>query len=97
VSEPCRRGDGLILHGLTLYCAENLPNTAFPGATGDVAVYELSPDFSTATLVARLNSTSDPLVNPATMDAFGDHMWVVRRDAPAPAAASFHLTRLDLH
>ena len=95
-NEPCRRGDGLILHGLTLYCAENLPSTAFPGATGDVAVYELSPDFSTATAVAHLNSASDPLVNPATMDAFGNHMWVVRRNGLAPVVG-FHLTRLDLH
>jgi sugar lactone lactonase YvrE len=95
-SETARRPDGMILRGKTLYVCENLPNAAFPGAVADVAVYELSPDFTTATAVAHLNSASDPLLNAATADAFGDHLWVVRRDAPAPAPAAFHLTRLDL-
>ena len=49
-----------------------------------------------ATLVTRLNSAEDPLINPATIDRFGDWIYVVRRDQPAPAPAAYHLTRLTI-
>jgi hypothetical protein len=94
---PVLRGDGLILQGRTLYAAENLPSAAVPGVPGAVAEIELSPDFTTGHVVGRLNNADDPLVNPATMDRFGKLIYVVRRDAPAPAPAAFHLTRLDEH
>jgi hypothetical protein len=92
---PVLRGDGLILQGRTLYAAENLPSAAVPGVPGAVAEIELSPDFTTGHVVGRLNNADDPLVNPATMDRFGKLIYVVRRNAPAPAPAAFHLTRLD--
>jgi len=94
---PVLRGDGLILQGRTLYAAENLPSAAVPGVPGAVAEIELSPDFTTGHVVGRLNNPADPLVNPATIDRFGRFIYVVRRDAPAPAPAAFHLTRLDEH
>ena len=94
---PVLRGDGLILQGRTLYAAENLPSAAVPGVPGAVAEIKLSPDFANGHVVGRLNSAADPLVNPATMDRFGGRIYVVRRDAPAPAPAAFHLTRLGEH
>jgi hypothetical protein len=94
---PVLRGDGLILQGRTLYAAENLPSAAVPGVPGAVAEIELSPDLTTGHVVGRLNNADDPLVNPATMDRFGKLIYVVRRDAPAPAPAAYHLTRLDEH
>ena len=94
---PVLRGDGLILQGRTLYAAENLPSAAVPGVAGAVARIKLSPDFTTGHVAGRLNNADDPLVNPATIDRFGRLIYVVRRDAPAPAPAAFHLTRLDEH
>jgi hypothetical protein len=97
LDQPVLRGDGLILQGRTLYAAENLPSAAVPGVPGAVAEIELSPDLSTGHVVGRLNNADDPLVNPATIDRFGQLIYVVRRDAPAPAPPAFHLTRLDEH
>ncbi len=91
VDGTLQRGDGLILQGHTLYYVENL------AVGSDVAVVELSPDFGSGTVVARLNSTEDPLVNGATADRFGDLIYVVRRQAPAPATPILYLTRLDAH
>ncbi len=93
LDKPVLRGDGLILQGKTLYAAENLPSAAFPGLGGDVAVIELSPDLSSGTVVARLNSSDDPLVNPATADRFGQLIYVVRRNVPG--GTTFYLTRLE--
>ena len=84
-SEPVPRGDGLILHGNTLYVVQNMP-------AGDIAVVELSPDLSTGDVITRLNSADDPLVSPATADRFGHLIYVVRRDVPGGTV--FHLTRL---
>ncbi len=86
-SEPVPRGDGLILHGKTLYVVQNMP-------AGDVAVVELTPDLSFGEVVARLNSADDPLVSPATADRFGHLIYVVRRDVPG--GTMFHLTRLEV-
>jgi hypothetical protein len=59
-------------------------------------VYELTRGFLAGTLTARLNSATDPLVNPATIDRFGDWIYAVRRDSPAPAPAAYHLTRIAI-
>ena len=54
---PPRAGDGIILEDHTLFVAEKLPAAAFPGVTqGDVAVYQLSDDFSSGTFVTRLDA-----------------------------------------
>jgi hypothetical protein len=84
---PLQRGDGLIIEGHTLYYVENLP------VGSDVAVVHLAPDYSTGTVVGRLNSASDPLVSAATADRFGQLIYVVRRNVPG--GTTFYLTRLD--
>jgi len=89
LDHPLVRGDGLILQGHTLYYVENLP---VPGVA-DVAVVELAPDFSSGTVVARLNSADDPIVSPATADRFGQLIYVVRRNVPG--GTTFYLTRLE--
>jgi hypothetical protein len=94
LDELVPRGDGLVLVGKTLYVVQNLPSAAVPAAgPGVVAVVELAPDLSSGEVVARLNSTADPLVNPATADRFGRLLYVVRRDVPG--GTTFWLTRLD--
>jgi len=85
-SEPVPRGDGLILHGSTLYVVQNMP-------AGDIAVVELDPDLSFGEVIRRINSADDPLVSPATADRFGRLIYVVRRDVPGGTV--FHLTRLE--
>jgi sugar lactone lactonase YvrE len=97
LDELVPRGDGLVLSGKTLYVVQNLPSGAVPGVPGQVAVVELSNDLSSGDVVAHLNSADAPLVNPATADQFGDALYIVRRAAPAPAPASFYLTRIVTH
>jgi len=89
LDQPLKRGDGLILQGHTLYYVENLP----VAGVADVAVVELAPDFSSGTVVARLNSADDPIVSPATADRFGELIYVVRRNVPG--GSTFYLTRLE--
>jgi hypothetical protein len=98
------RGDGLVLRGNTLYIALNLPNAAFPGRCGDVAVVKLQHHMTTGEVVDHLNNPSDPLVNPATADLFGKYLYVIRRNAlpgtcTVPPAAQLTpvrwLTRVD--
>src|SRR5262249_4529900 len=95
--QPVLRGDGLRLQGDTLYVAENLPSAAVPGVPGDVAVVDLAPDLQSGKVVARLNNSADPLVNPSALGLYGQYIYVVRRDAPAPAPAAFHLTQVTIH
>ena len=89
LDHPLVRGDGLILQGHTLYYVENLPVRG----VADVAVVELAPDFSSGTVVARLNSADDPIVSPATADRFGQLIYVVRRNVPG--GTTYYLTRLE--
>ena len=97
LDELVPRGDGLVLSGKTLYVVQNLPSAAVPGVPGQVAVVELSNDLSSGEVVAHLNSADAPLVNPATADQFGNALYIVRRAAPAPAPASFYITRILKH
>jgi len=60
-------GDGLELDGLTLYVVQNAPHK--------IAVLELEPDFSSATVVA--NITDPSLGFPTTAVKVGDQLLVV--------------------
>lgn len=60
-------GDGLVLRGKTLYVVQNFPSR--------IAVFTLSPDFSTATLTGYL-ADSD-LNSPSTADSFGPWLYAV--------------------
>jgi hypothetical protein len=102
LDQPAPRGDGLILRGHTLYSVLNLPSSAVPGACGEIAKIELNDDLTTGAVVAHLNSDdpSDPLVNPATADLFGNNIYVVRRNGfpcttPQPSPAVRWLSRVD--
>jgi hypothetical protein len=98
LNELVPRGDGLVLSGKTLYVVQNLPSMAVPGVPGRVAVVELANDLSTGEVVGFLNSTDEPLVNPATADQFGKYLYVVRRnDAPPGPTRIFWLTQLEKH
>src|SRR5215208_7063971 len=97
LDELVPRGDGLVLSGKTLYVVQNLPSGAVPGVPGQVAVVKLSNDLSSGEVVAHLNSADAPLVNPATADQFGNALYIIRRAAPAPAPASFYITRILTH
>jgi hypothetical protein len=85
---PLLRGDGLIIQGHTLYYTVNLP------VGSEVAVVEMSADWSTGTVVGHLNSATDPLISAATSDRFGHLIYVVRR-FPAGPVTTYYLTRLE--
>jgi hypothetical protein len=98
------RPDGLILLGHTLYSVLNLPSGTVPGRCGEIAEIQLSPDYSTGTIVDHLNSATDPLINPATADLFGNDIYVVRRNGNTATCSTAGvtpvvrwLTRLDAH
>lgn len=60
-------GDGLVLRGKTLYVVQNFPSR--------IAVFTLSPDFSTATLTGYL--VDSDLNSPSTADSFGPWLYAV--------------------
>ncbi|MGI9248374.1 MAG: superoxide dismutase [Woeseiaceae bacterium] len=60
-------GDGLVLRGKTLYVVQNLLNA--------IAVFTMSPDFSTATLTGYL--VDSDLNIPSTADSFGPWLYAV--------------------
>lgn len=98
------RGDGLILLGRTLYSVLNIPNAAVPGRCGEIAVIELDPDMTSGDIIDHLNSADDPLINPATADLFGNHIYAIRRNALPGTCTTTGvtpvvrwLTRLDAH
>ena len=97
LNEIAPRGDGLILQGHTLYSVLNLPNAAFPGRTGEIAVIELSPDYATGEVVGHLNDPNQPLVNPATADLWGNRIYVVTRDTPFGPTTFNHLAGIEKH
>jgi sugar lactone lactonase YvrE len=87
LDHPLLRGDGLIIQGHTLYYVVNMP------VGSEVAVVEMSPDWTSGTVVGHLNSASDPLISAATADRFGQLIYVVRRNVVG--GTTFYLTRLD--
>jgi hypothetical protein len=80
-------GDGLLLQGRTLYVVQNRDNK--------VAVFELSPDLSTATFVRAL---TDPALDvPTTIDRAGSRLYVVnaRFGTTTPTDQAYHVIRLS--
>ena len=80
-------GDGLLLHGRTLYVVQNRDNK--------VAVFELSPDLSTATFIRAL---TDPALDvPTTIDRAGSRLYVVnaRFGTTTPTDQAYHVIRLS--
>lgn len=85
-------GDGLILRGKTLYVVQNFFNK--------VAVFRVSPDYSTATLTRELADADFRI--PATADLFGSWLYAVnaRFDVCPPGACfpsglDFDIVRVD--
>ena len=83
-------GDGLVLRGKTLYVVQNFLNA--------IAVFTMSPDFSTATLTGYL--TDSDLRVPSTADSFGPWLYAVnaRFDVcfPGPCPdVEFDIVRVD--
>jgi hypothetical protein len=79
--------DGLLLQGRTLYVVQNRDNK--------VAVFELSPDLSTATFVRAL---TDPALDvPTTIDRAGSRLYVVnaRFGTTTPTDQAYHVIRLS--
>jgi hypothetical protein len=92
------RGDGLILKGHTLYIVLNLPNAAFPGRVGEIAVVKLGHDFTSGKVVAHLEpDVNGPLVNPATADLFGRYVSVITRNNPFGPTTFNYLARVTVH
>lgn len=60
-------GDGLVLRGKTLYVVQNVLNA--------IAVFTMSPEFSTATLTGYL--VDSDLNTPSTADSFGPWLYTV--------------------
>jgi hypothetical protein len=80
-------GDGLLLQGRTLYVVQNRDNK--------VAVFELSPDLSTATFVRAL---TDPALDvPTTIDRSGSRLYVVnaRFGTTTPTDQAYQVIRLS--
>jgi sugar lactone lactonase YvrE len=80
-------GDGLLLHGRTLYVVQNRNN--------QVAVFELSKDLTKATF---LRAITDPgnLDVPTTIDRAGSRLYVVnaRFGTTTPSDQAYHIVRL---
>ena len=81
-------GDGLLLHGRTLYVVQNRDNK--------VAVFELSPDLSTATFVRAITDPGN-LDVPTTIDRAGNRLYVVnaRFGTTTPTDQAYHVVRLN--
>jgi hypothetical protein len=91
VAKPLLSGDGVALDGNILYYPENRTDVALcpaPNATlpcpGDIAAVRLNPpDFTTATVVARINSPAGsglpPLRSPANTEQLGHFVYVISR------------------
>ena len=78
-------GDGLLLRGRTLYVVQNRSNK--------VAVFQLSPDLTTATFVRAI--TDDDFDVPTTIDRAGDRLYVVnaRFGTTTPTDQSYHVVK----
>ena len=80
-------GDGLLLHGRTLYVVQNRDNK--------VAVFELSPHLTSATFLRAL--TDPDLDVPTTIDQVGSRLYVVnaRFGTTTPTDQAYHIVRLS--
>jgi sugar lactone lactonase YvrE len=79
-------GDGLLLHGRTLYVVQNRDNR--------VAVFRVSKDLAEATFVQAL--TDPDLDVPTTIDRSGHRLYVVnaRFGTTTPTDQAYHIVRL---
>ena len=86
VSSSVPNGDGILLQGKTLYVVQNRLN--------QIAVVELSNDFSAGEIVDRISSTSFDV--PTTIAAFGDALYVVnaRFTTPPTPTTSYNVVRV---
>jgi hypothetical protein len=80
-------GDGILLHGRTLYVVQNRMN--------QVATISLASDFSSGVLVGR--TTSALLDVPSTMAEFGNSLYLVnaRFGVTGPATAAYWVARIE--
>ena len=78
-------GDGLLLHGLTLYVVQNRANK--------VAVFRLSTDLTTASFVRAITDADFDV--PTTIDRAGERLYVVnaRFGTATPADPSYHVVK----
>lgn len=67
LGEPLPSGDGLVLHGRTLYVVQNFLN--------QIAVVRLAPDLASGTIVGTLSSADFDI--PTTATRFGDRLYAV--------------------
>ena len=83
---PVTFGDGILLHGRTLYVVRNQLNL--------VAVIRLSPDLTSGTVVDELTGDTDV---PTTIARFGRSLYVVNaafRPPGTPPATEFWVTKI---
>ena len=92
---PLLSGDGVSIDGNTLYYPENRADTATP--PGDIAAVKLMPpDYTTAQIVARLNSPAGmpPLRSPANTEQLGHLLYVISRELlPNPVTGVVNVTQ----
>jgi len=77
LSEPVPNGDGILLHGRTLYVVQNVQN--------EIAVIRLAPDLSSGVVTDHLQNGSFDV--PTTIDRFGNTLYAVNArftTAPTP-------------
>lgn len=67
VGQPVPSGDGLVLHGRTLYVVQNFLN--------QIAVIELAPDLASGTIVGAITSPDFDI--PTTAARFGNSLYAV--------------------
>jgi sugar lactone lactonase YvrE len=85
LGQESAHGDGILLHGRTLYVVRDQDH---------VAVIELSPDLSTGTVVDELTGDFDV---PTTIARFGESLYVVNaafRPQGTPPATEFWVTKI---
>jgi sugar lactone lactonase YvrE len=80
-------GDGILLHGRTLYVVRNQNNL--------VAVFRLSPDLSAAILTRTISSAGFDV--PTTLARFGSSLYTVnaRFGTPVEPETEYWITRID--
>ena len=81
------QGDGILLHGRTLYVVRNRLN--------QIAVIRLSPDLSSGTVVDVITSAAFDV--PTTIARFGNALYAVnaRFTTPATATTPYTAVRVD--
>jgi hypothetical protein len=86
--DTVERGDGILLHGSTLYVVQNFFN--------QIAVIELEPDLLSGTIVDVLDTGDAPFRIPTTVDRFGGALYAVnaRFDTPVAPDVEYEVVRV---